>query len=170
MTAEKIYPEMSESLVYDRTNSKVLAVFEARSTTVENGEYGEEIVKLGLIVPKIPEEGGLTTGFEMRLLKIENDKFSTSAKDCVKLSSDDTFDFIVSGAGLQGIYLDQEEGLDVYKEMGMVKTIDSLKRVINRHRTKLTSKNPIQIEWENAALLMAPLLARFFVLTPEEQV
>jgi len=169
MTFEHIYPHIPERLVFHKENYKVLTVFEARSTIFRKGESGEETVTLGLILPKIPEKGNETPTFDMNLVKIVDGEFSTSATDYIRLSSNGELGFIVSGIGYKGINLDKEESLDVYREQGMSRKIDSLKTLIDRHRNKLTNKNPNQFEWENAALLMAPILVRFFVLTPGEQ-
>lgn len=168
MTAENKYPEIPDRLKFYSGSYEVLTVFKAQSTIFKEGESGEETVTFGLILPVIPGEDDFTPGFDMNLVKIVDGEFSSSVIDSVRLAYDDSLGFIIAGAGYPGILLDKEDNLVEYRELGMSKNIDFIKQIIKKYSDALTSEAPEKIDRENAALLIAPFLARFFVLTPEE--
>jgi len=131
--------------------------------------YETETIEIALLMPKKIEAG---RGFEMLLAQIHEIGLTTLAAQVVKLEYHG--EFSLYGTGFTGVYFDTDRpGLiratNEYRNMGHTQKIDTLKSLLIQHKDVLTAQPGYLPAWQDTARKLAPAVAAFFQVQPEEQ-
>ncbi|OGG01511.1 hypothetical protein A2Z33_00550 [Candidatus Gottesmanbacteria bacterium RBG_16_52_11] len=163
------FPAVNDRLVFHPDAYKVIGILKVPASTWVNGEKLElQDAGLALVMPKEPGGGDFTTGFDMMLVRIKDGKLSSMAADVMRLHNQGSLGFIASGTGFTQIYLEDPQKWRDYKNMGWGNPIQGLIDAVSRNEGIIKNDYPTQEDYEQAAFDIAPSLARFFNLSPEE--
>lgn len=157
--------KIPEGQVFNPENWKVVTTLEAPVSHLKNKKWDTQTCKVALIMPQVPGEGGLTTGFEMQIVEMMDGQIKKRGSS-VRLAAMGTMGMAVStyyGAGTMLIDNAYVMG-QYYKSNPNLRTkvlnLQDHLKVFNAEEI-VYHYYPLQSEYENLAIHLAPALAKF---------